>query len=154
MLKRTDLSLWICICVLAMTSVAWCGQNQKNAAGPAQSEGSDKKKGAANYQDAEHPADPSLYVGADTCKSCHEEVAAAYDRGPHWKTTLAKHQGPQWQGCEACHGPGKAHAESADPDKIIRFGGLSREASSKRCLSCHEFGQEHANFLRSEHIKN
>jgi DmsE family decaheme c-type cytochrome len=93
-------------------------------------------------------------VGAETCKTCHEQVAASYDKGPHWKTALAKHQGPEWQGCEACHGPGKAHSESADPDKIIRFGGLSREESSKRCLSCHEFGQEHANFLRSEHVKN
>ena len=30
-------------------------------------------------------------------------------------------RGPEWQGCEACHGPGKAHAESGDQDKIIRL---------------------------------
>ena len=98
--------------------------------------------------------DASQYVGADTCKTCHEEQALSYNKGPHWKTMLDKRHGPQWQGCEACHGPGKAHAESADPEKIIRFAGLSREDSSRRCLTCHEFGQEHANFLRSEHVKN
>ena len=42
----------------------------------------------------------------------------------------------------------------ADPEKIIRFACLSREESSKRCLGCHEFGEEHANFLRSQHLKN
>lgn len=101
-------------------------------------------------------ADPSQYVGTDTCKTCHEDVGKTFDQGPHWQTLQGKGKfhGPQWQGCEACHGPGKAHAESADPSKIIRFGGLSREQSSKRCLGCHEFGQEHANFLRSEHLKN
>ena len=110
---------------------------------------SGKKKQNNAVADVHQAVDPSQYVGAETCKTCHEDVAKGYDKGPHWKTTLAKHQGPEWQGCEACHGPGKAHAESADPDKIIRLGALSREESSKRCLSCHEFGQEHANFLRS-----
>lgn len=115
----------------------------------------DKKNDSATQKSADqYTADPSQYVGADACKSCHEEVAHSFEMGPHWKTTMAKHQGPQWQGCEACHGPGKAHAESADPDKIIRFPSLSREESSRRCLQCHEFGEEHANFLRSQHLKN
>lgn len=99
-------------------------------------------------------ADASQYVGTDTCKTCHEDIGKTFDQGPHWKTLTEKRRGPQWQGCEACHGPGKAHAESADPSMIIRFGGLSREESSKRCMGCHEFGQEHANFMRSEHLKN
>lgn len=98
-------------------------------------------------------ADASQYVGTETCKSCHEDMGKSFEKGPHWKTLNDKH-GPQWQGCESCHGPGKAHAESADPDKIIRFTALSREESSRRCLTCHEFGEEHANFLRSQHLKN
>jgi mono/diheme cytochrome c family protein len=97
--------------------------------------------------------DPSQYVGSDTCKGCHEDVGKSFDRGPHWKTNLAKYQGPQWQGCEACHGPGKEHAESADPSKIVRFPSLTREEASRRCLGCHEFGEEHANFLRAQHLK-
>ncbi len=83
---------------------------------------SDKQKGKQLTPSESHqPIDPSQYVGAETCKTCHEDVAKGYDKGPHWKTTLAKHTGPEWQGCEACHGPGKEHAESADPGKIIRF---------------------------------
>src|SRR5215472_8727255 len=157
MLKRIQRCLWIAVPMLAMTygALALPVEKQKDSSSnPKQS--NDKQKGAKNsgYKDADQPVDPSQYVGSETCKTCHEEVAAGYEKGPHWKTTLVKLQGPEWQGCEACHGPGKAHAESADPEKIIRFGGLSREESSKRCLSCHEFGQEHANFLRSEHVKN
>ena len=99
-------------------------------------------------------ANPSLYAGTDTCKACHEEIAKSYDHGPHWKTML-NHRGVQYQGCEACHGPGKEHAESGgDITKIISFKTLTREQSSKRCLSCHELGEEHSNFLRSEHLKN
>jgi len=112
----------------------------------------------ADAPTAEHfssnPSDPSLYAGTDTCRTCHEDLAKTYDHSAHWKTTL-NHRGVQYQGCEACHGPGKEHAEAGgDISKIIRFKTLSREESSRRCLSCHEFGEEHANFLRSEHLKN
>lgn len=101
-----------------------------------------------------NPQDASLYAGTDTCRTCHDDIAKGYDHSPHWKTMLS-HRGVQYQGCEACHGPGKAHAESGgDVSKIIRFTTLSREESSQRCLNCHEFGEEHANFLRSEHLKN
>ncbi|HEV2960799.1 MAG TPA: cytochrome c3 family protein [Candidatus Angelobacter sp.] len=135
-------------------------QPQKAAAGQAKNSDSQKDKknssseNIAPQESEYHKVDPSQYVGADTCKACHEDVGKIFDKGPHWKTTIAKRQGPQWQGCEACHGPGKEHAESADPAKIIRFPGLSGEEASKRCLGCHEFGKEHANFLRSQHVKN
>ncbi len=97
--------------------------------------------------------DPSQYVGAETCETCHEDIGAGHEKGPHSKMTPGK-RGPEFQGCEACHGPGKAHAESADPDKIIRFPGLLREESSRRCLRCHEAEPDKANFLRSEHAEN
>jgi DmsE family decaheme c-type cytochrome len=130
-------------------------QTNNQASSSSTQQKSKKTKKNAPDESAFYPADPSQYVGVDTCKTCHEKEAAGYEKGPHWRTTLAKHQGPQWQGCEACHGPGKAHVDAGgDPEKIIRFGVLSREASSKRCLACHEFGEEHANFLRSQHLKN
>lgn len=116
------------------------------------------KKDAGNNvapQESEYrKADALQYVGSDTCKTCHEDVGKGFEQGPHWKTNMSKHQGPQWQGCEACHGPGKEHAESGDPSNIIRFPSLTREEASKRCLGCHEFTKEHANFLQSEHLKN
>jgi DmsE family decaheme c-type cytochrome len=129
-------------------------QDQTKKAAPAKQK-TNTEPDNTSQQLAEHAytADASQYVGSDTCVTCHEDVGKTFNEGPHWKTLKDKH-GPQWQGCEACHGPGKEHAESADPSKIIRFPGLSREESSKRCMQCHEFGQEHANFMRSEHLKN
>ena len=154
---------WLAVAALSLVFFGVAVAKQQNASGSAQTKEADKKTASqqkdkkngsvvkSRNADAYH-ADPSQYVGSDTCKTCHEEQGKSFERGPHWKTTLAGHQGPEWQGCEACHGPGKEHAESADPAKIIRFAG--REESSKRCLTCHEFGEEHANFLRSQHLKN
>jgi DmsE family decaheme c-type cytochrome len=113
----------------------------------------DKRKNDANP--ALQPSDPSLYAGADSCRDCHKPEAASYDRGPHWRTETGKHSGPQWQGCEACHGPGKAHNDSGgDPTKIIRLSALSAKQTSQRCLACHETSESHANFLRSAHLAN
>ena len=37
--------------------------------------------------------DASKYVGAETCKTCHEEIYNAWEKTPHWKTTLNKDAG-------------------------------------------------------------
>ena len=101
------------------------------------------------------PSDPSLYAGADTCKACHPIQAASYEHGPHWRTETDKHRGVQWRGCEACHGPGKAHVESGgDPTKIIRLNTLTQKQSSERCLACHERRESHQNFMQSPHLAN
>jgi DmsE family decaheme c-type cytochrome len=113
----------------------------------------DKAKKDANQ--VSQPPDPSLYVGAEICKSCHQPEATSYEHGPHWRTETDKKRGVQWQGCEACHGPGKAHVESGgDASKIIRLNSLSSKQSSERCLACHEKNESHANFLRSPHLAN
>jgi len=44
-------------------------------------------------------------------------------------------------GCEACHGPGKNHAESEDPDKIVNPDKLSRERMDMICEQCHTDGE-------------
>jgi DmsE family decaheme c-type cytochrome len=155
-MKLTSAACCVLIFVLPLCVLAASGKHSKSQTSAQQTESaapanSDSSK-AAHF--TANPADPSLYAGTDTCKTCHEEIGKTYDHSPHWKTLL-NHRGVQYQGCEACHGPGKAHAEAGgDITKIIRFKELSREESSKRCLSCHEFGEEHANFLRSEHLKN
>ena len=105
------------------------------------------------------PADPvkdvASYTGSDTCKACHEDLFKNFENTRHWKTTLNKSGGAAWQGCEACHGPGKAHVEAGgDKAKIFSFAGATPEEASKRCLACHEYGEEHANFGRSEHSAN
>lgn len=113
----------------------------------------DKK--APQAAPATPPADASQYVGADTCKTCHEDVFKGFEATPHWKTTYDTHRGVAYQGCEACHGPGKAHVDGGgDKSKIFVFPGAKADEISKRCLTCHEFGEEHANFARSIHSRN
>jgi len=38
--------------------------------------------------------DVSSYVGSETCKTCHEEIYNAWEKTPHWKTTLDKRLAP------------------------------------------------------------
>ncbi len=115
----------------------------------AASEKADKAKQAAAA-----PIDASQYVGSDTCKTCHEDIYKSFETTPHWKTTFKKQAGGA-QGCEACHGPGKAHVEGGgDKSKIFIFAGAEPGEVSKRCMSCHEYGEEHANFDRSQHNVN
>src|SRR5258708_30296659 len=70
------------------------------------------------------PTDPALYVGADTCKTCHEEISATFEKTPHFATTmdakLDAHKGEESHGSEAYHGPGKDHVHGAgDTAKIF-----------------------------------
>ena len=95
------------------------------------------------------------YVGADTCKGCHEEQFKQIDRTQHYKTTFAKGRGEDWHGCESCHGPGQAHVEGGgDKSKIFRFTEASSTEITQRCMTCHEANLEHMTFNRSVHNKN
>src|SRR6202161_4383623 len=86
----------------------------------------------------------SKYVGAETCKTCHEEIYNAWEKTPHWKTTLNTKGGPSKQGCEGCHGPGGDHvAGGGDVTKIYTFKDASAKEINARCLSCHAGGPQH-----------
>lgn len=87
------------------------------------------------------------FAGSETCATCHDEVAKGFAGNPHVK--MAQMHGKSGITCENCHGPGKAHADSADPGKIFNPAkGPAKEVDAK-CLECHQ-GQ-HANFERSGH---
>ena len=103
--------------------------------------------------DAEKNA--SGYVGAETCKTCHEDIYNNWAKTPHWKTTLNKLGGPSKQGCEGCHGPGRAHVDGGgDVTKIFTFKKVSAKTVSDRCLTCHAGGTEHMNAINSVHARN
>lgn len=127
---------------------------------------SGEKKGAAPQSKSSNqakayvrPTDPALYVGSDACKACHDEIYANFEKGPHFVTTmeakLEVHKGPAWQGCEACHGPGKEHVEGGgDKSKIFTFKDATPQQTSARCLDCHQNSHEQSNFGRSMHLQN
>jgi DmsE family decaheme c-type cytochrome len=130
-----------------------------SVAGRAQ-QGHSKSDSSKQTKKYERPTDPSLYVGAETCKTCHEDMPVKdffknYEASPHYITTLDTKKGPEWHGCEACHGPGKEHVEGGgDKTKIFTFKGASAQEISARCLDCHQYGAEHGNFARSQHMVN
>ena len=85
--------------------------------------------------------------GADTCIACHDDaVSLAVFRTPHGAPTDSR--SPFGHGqlqCEACHGPGDAHAarvrRGQDRPPVIRFGSDMPDAVGVQngvCLECHD----------------
>jgi len=99
--------------------------------------------------------DSSKYVGAETCKTCHEKIYEGWEKTPHWKTTLDAKGGPSHQGCEGCHGPGADHvAGGGDVSKIFTFKNASTKEINGRCMTCHVGGTQHMNAINSLHTQN
>jgi DmsE family decaheme c-type cytochrome len=125
--------------------------------------GQPKPHPAGNKADQETykpPTDASLYVGTETCKTCHADMPTkgfyqGYENSPHFVTTLDTKKGPGFHGCEACHGPGKAHVDGGgDATKIFRFEKASTQEINARCMVCHAGGTQHMNAINSIHTKN
>lgn len=99
---------------------------------------------------AENKGQAAGFVGADTCATCHEDVAKGFANNPHSK--IAEMHGKSGVTCEGCHGPGQAHVEGGgDKTKIFNPAKASAKEVDEKCLGCHQ-GQ-HANFSRSPHAK-
>ena len=128
-----------------------------SAAGNGQQEAkADKKARAAKPATPRAPVDPAKYVGADTCKGCHEEEFKSYESSSHAATAMNEKRSADVKGCEGCHGPGKDHTENpGEKGKIFAFSHDTPSAQlSERCLVCHAEGGTHANFQRAMHNSN
>jgi len=85
-------------------------------------------------------------VGADTCTTCHSEVAADFRHAFHAQ---------QGVDCEACHGPGSLHVQGGgDISKIISFGKRSATDANGVCLSCHAQDAAIRNWMSGPHASN
>jgi DmsE family decaheme c-type cytochrome len=94
----------------------------------------------------------SQYVGADTCKMCHEDVFKDVQKTPHWNSVLKLKGGDKAHSCETCHGPGADHVSAGgDKTKIFVFKGASAQAIAERCLACHNRREEIGHFEQSAH---
>lgn len=95
------------------------------------------------------------YIGSESCKECHEKEYKDYVTTKHARLSERAGWKEKVQGCESCHGPGKAHLEDAtDPSRIISFKGKSSKVISENCLTCHAGKEAHNNFRRGEHWRN
>ena len=80
------------------------------------------------------------YVGEATCLGCHDSEGAALHKTPHGKAQNPRSPAGT-QGCESCHGPGKAHVDDpTKPASIRRFTSMKPREVSETCLTCHARG--------------
>ena len=105
---------------------------------------------------AQQPAQPAAtaamppgdnYVGAETCKGCHEEAFNKFSHTRMGRIFLKQARNPQEaNACESCHGPGKDHVDAGGgkgKGGLITFAKNDRTPVEKRnavCLSCHTKG--------------
>jgi len=118
-----------------------CGVHAAQPSGAA----SDPPPASTALRPATSPAD---FVGDKPCKMCHADEVKGLGTNPHAK--LALEHGGAGVTCEGCHGPGKAHVQSAgDSSKIFSFTKSTPKVVEERCLQCHQ--GDHASFDRSAH---
>ncbi|MBI3693730.1 MAG: DmsE family decaheme c-type cytochrome [Acidobacteria bacterium] len=107
---------------------------------------------------------PEGYLGSENCRICHENLGGVFD--PHIsidRGQTKKRAALEWKGrtCEACHGPGKTHAEKAEGKDIFVFGGSIRYPAltpageaNPRCLQCHAADETHRGREFGSHNRN
>ncbi len=71
---------------------------------------------AVQEQKAGGASNASDYAGAESCKTCHEDIYNGWEKSPHWKQTY-KEGGIAKHGCEDCHGAAASHV--ADPRRYF-----------------------------------
>ena len=123
--------------ILSFTLFCYAGQQATSSGGQ---KPADTAKPAA---DATH--DASDYVGQETCVTCHDVQGKHFAATPMGKAFAHPKTENEKLGCEACHGPGKAHVEAGGGKETIpiRFTKDSKNTAEEKnsaCLNCHERG--------------
>ena len=76
-------------------------------------------------------ADASAPVPLETCAVCHDEVAAAFQTGPHGRAMAKVSADLLARSCATCHGPAAAHVDDPSTENI------HRRPPVAACVSCH-----------------
>lgn len=111
------------------------------------------KPAAAAAPQAAADSSKGTYVGSETCQACHEDIYKAFQRNRHHAVEAAS---KNWKGqaCEACHGPGSKHAESATAEDIRNPAKLIPNESERICLGCHKNSFTHSGRIQGGHGRN
>ena len=117
---------------------------------------------APGFVDAHVPGNPQAPdakpVGQQVCTACHGKESQTFAHTTHaLGMQVAFTANPNTATCEACHGPGSAHAQNPTlPGAIIAFtkdGGTPIKNQTESCLGCHAGGpRDH--WLGSIHQRN
>ena len=102
---------------------------------------------AAAAEPAAAPSDG--YAGTEVCLACHQDHQHDFAQTMHAKVFTEKNARTplMLRGCEACHGPGKAHAEAGGGKGVGGLVSFRRESpdairqEDSVCLTCHENGR-------------
>src|SRR6266508_1769346 len=127
--------------------ILWMAAIGAVATSASPSGGPPAKKTAAASPAAAQPQTGD-YVRQDTCVTCHD--TQSYKGTAH--ALVSNPRSPaSTHGCESCHGPGKAHAESGgDKTKIVNLKLLTGQRASETCVNCHD-RKQHALWSGSQH---
>ena len=138
------------LAALLVCSLGWAKQQ------PAQPPASAAQPPAAAAQPPAPPAadKPPSYVGSETCQACHEDIYKAFQKNPHLRVEKDKKRGFEGRSCEACHGPGSKHAESATAADIRNPARLTPAEVDRTCLKCHLNKPTHVGRIQSGHARN
>lgn len=98
------------------------------------------------------PGTEDQYAGSETCVMCHVEHGEAFPENPHAGAGSEVEHPNGDLTCEACHGPGMAHADSGgDPEEMKNFTEKASAEISKSCLGCHAGSARNARYMSSDH---
>jgi DmsE family decaheme c-type cytochrome len=89
--------------------------------------------------DSARAAQADGYVGTGVCIGCHDAEGKALGKTLHGQTVDPRTP-IAGEGCETCHGPGKAHADSGEKRDIKLFDTMPAREVNQTCLKCHAKG--------------
>ena len=85
---------------------------------------------------AEKAQEPDPYVGNAMCVRCHQDLQDAFAAAPHGSGNAPE---IVEDGCQSCHGPGRAHVQAPnDDERTPSVGRMSFEEQNALCTRCHE----------------